>query len=329
MCSELEILPQLDTRLPKWPLDQLIPRSCPLCRQTHHALFRRPDYLPVTFCSTCSLWYVCELPPEVALNEFYNNYWRTFRPRKMDKFTARQMIEASPHNFARDLRLQRLQALLGDIKNHTVLEVGCGLGMFLLTAQAKGARVIGQDISPEACDFLSEHLHIPAYRKPLVELVTEITSVDVVAMNDLIEHPVEPFELLRAAYQLLLPGGLLLIWTPNGGVAGETVDMAKNWVGFRVDQEHLQYFSAKAIVRLAGEQGWDIEHLETLGKPSLNGLGQLQRASRWFEVSRLIKKLPLTRRLWRGLRAFRTEFSDARDDMRDSTYHLFVILRKR
>ena len=46
-------------------------------------------------------------------------------------------------------------------------------------------------------------------------------------------------------------------------------------MGFRVDLEHLQYFSPRTIQVLAGTWGLHIEHLETTGYPGLQGIDKL------------------------------------------------------
>src|ERR1035438_9949426 len=74
---------------------------------------------------------------------------------------------------------------------------------------------------------------------------------------------------LDTAISGLRSGGVLAIWTPNGGAAGTDLASARKWVGFRVDLEHLQYLSPRAILLVAGKLGLSVEHLETTGFPNL------------------------------------------------------------
>ena len=328
-----ETLPQLDARIPHWPLDQLEERPCPLCGQSHQVVLLRPDHLPVAYCDTCSLWYIRRLPPEAVITQFYSRYWRHSRPNDMSEATAEQMIDYVRQGKVRDVRVSRLEALVGGLKGRRLLEVGCGLGSFLLAAQARGAEVMGQDISPDACRFVREHLGIWVSDDPLQASAIAIGQVDIVVMNDLIEHPIKPLELLEMIYPLLVPGGLLLIWTPNGGAAGDALETARTWVGFRVDLEHLQYFSTRTIIWLANQQGWYIEHLETLGHPILNGIDRLPvvpSAPKWPRLRQWIKHLPGSQRLLQAIRAFASEIAgDDLPSVRNGTYHLFAILKKR
>jgi 2-polyprenyl-3-methyl-5-hydroxy-6-metoxy-1,4-benzoquinol methylase len=249
----------------------------------------------------------------------------------MSSAAAEQMVDCARQAHISDVRLQRLKALTGGLAGRRLLEVGCGLGGFLLAAREEGAEVIGNDVSAGACEFVRERLGIQSHERPLAELPGEIGPVDVVVMSDLIEHPVSPLEMLKTARALLKRGGLLLIWTPNGGAAGQTAKTARNWVGFRVDLEHLQYFSAKTITRLALRQGWDIEHLETLGYPDLEGIDRHPVHSNGAGARQLkswLKNVPGSRRFAAGVREVVSSFKGRQQEARCGTYHLFTIIRR-
>jgi SAM-dependent methyltransferase len=259
----------------------------------------------------------------------YQGYWYDFRPKQLDKEGAQKLLKAAPSTARADLKIQRLVALLGALKGKLVLDVGAGTGEFLLAARHAGADVIANEVSAEACDFLQRVLQIPVVRGELVEAPWEFGQPDVIVMSDLIEHPIEPLRLLSRACALLKRGGQLVIWTPNGGGAGTETTTAESWVGFRVDLEHLQYFSAKTVQLLSGSLGLDIDHLETTGYPALSRIDQLPMTRDRDGVGRLVKMcktlikriapwLPMIVQIARELRTPRTR----------GTYHLFAVLTK-
>jgi 2-polyprenyl-3-methyl-5-hydroxy-6-metoxy-1,4-benzoquinol methylase len=264
---------------------------------------------------------------------FYNGYWHHFRPFNLDKNFADTMIDDASHPNTPDVKLQRLEALLGGLQGKRVLDIGCGLGTFLIPLKIQGANVVGQDISSEAVTFLREQLAIEAHEDSLQDCASKIGLFNAISMNDLIEHPVNPLEILDVAQSLLLKNGLLLIWTPNGGAAGMRLESAKNWVGFQVDLEHLQYFSPQTIMWLSTHRGWVIEHLETTGYPNLTGVLKLASTKKQFNLQQysvgLFKKIPGVRKTARLFRILRNEMLGLRSlDMRHGNYHLFAILRK-
>jgi 2-polyprenyl-3-methyl-5-hydroxy-6-metoxy-1,4-benzoquinol methylase len=292
-------------------------------------ILRRPDGLPVSYCAECALWYVSGIPPEQDIYALYQGYWFEHRPVELGERGAREVHEAAKATQASNLRLHRLVALLGTLKGKLVLEVGAGRGQFLLSVRHAGGEVIANEISSEACDFLEGALEIPVVRGELTLAGWDFESPDVIVMSDLIEHPIEPFKLLSRAVSLLKSGGRLLIWTPNGGAAGSDAPTARNWVGFRVDLEHLQYFSPRTMQVLAGIWGLHIDHLETTGYPELAGIDRLPakkegppRRSLWAATKSLIKQsapwIPQGRQIALEMRRPRVR----------GNYHLFAILRK-
>jgi 2-polyprenyl-3-methyl-5-hydroxy-6-metoxy-1,4-benzoquinol methylase len=211
-----------------------------------------------------------------------------------------------------------------------LLDVGCGVGRFLLEAKSVGMAVVGCDLSPEACKFINDQLQISAHHAELHKCSSEIGMVDVVVMNDFIEHPTHPLSAIEAAVSILRPGGLLLVHTPNGGEAGKNPEIAKNWVGFRVDLEHLQYLSPHTVNWLAKKYGLMVERLETSGFPNLNALGgspiQSSRVTSW--IKQVVKKIPGSTPTVRLAQSLRTGMTGSNNDPRLGSYHLYAILRK-
>jgi SAM-dependent methyltransferase len=275
---------------------------------------------------------VADVIPDGDLQRFYSDYWGTFRPAPGTRSGARRFRESAEAGASHDIRLQRLEALLGGLGDRRIFEVGCGLGAFLAAAKVRGAEVIGQEVSRVAGEFAREKMGVPVLQDPLERSVMEVGSPDVVVMIDVLEHLSRPREALASIWRTLPPDGLLLLWTPNGGAAGTSLETARTWVGFRVDLDHLQYFSAGAIARLCEGGAWGIEHLETVGFPDLGGVrgesasrgGRLRRAAEEFG-----SRMPGARPLARAARAVGRELRvRGSRDARRGTYHLFTILRK-
>ena len=202
----------------------------------------------------------------------------------------------------------------------------------MLATSARGADVVGQDISAPACEFVRKRLGLQVYEVPFETCAELVGTVDAVVMIDLIEHLSDPRAALETAWGMLAPRGLLLLWTPNGGAAGASATTARSWVGFRVDLDHLQYFSPGTVMSLCRLHRWRVEHLETLGFPEIQrgatasrpGLATARSAVRYYA-----SRVPGARRLARGLGALVREVSAAGlPDARAGTYHLLAILRK-
>ena len=328
--SAVPELPKLDARIPKWDTQTLRARPCPICRRADPPVLKRPDGLPVSYCPDCALWYVCGIPPDAEIYAIYQGYWFDCRPKQLNEKGARAIRKAAKSAVNVDLRVQRLMALLGTLKGKLILEVGAGTGEFLSAVRYAGADVIANEISSEACDFLERALQIPVVRGELADAPWDFDLPVVVVMSDLVEHPIEPCRLLSRAVSLLKHGGRLVIWTPNGGGAGREATTAKGWVGFRVDLEHLQYFSTRTIQVLADTWGLHIDHLETTGYPGLSGIDKLPVKNKDTFASSLVTAAKrLIERLAPRIPKIRQIARELRQQPRvRGSYHLFAILTK-
>jgi SAM-dependent methyltransferase len=272
---------------------------------------------------------VCEIPPEAEIYAIYQGYWFDYHPKALDAKGARAVQEAARNAVNVDLRVQRLTALLGTLEGKLILEVGAGRGALLSAVRCAGADVIANEVSSEAGDFLERELHIPVVRGELAESRWDFDPPDVIVMSDLLEHPIEPFRLLSCAVSLLKRNGRLVIWTPNGGGSGQEITTAQRWVGFRVDLEHLQYFSPRTIQVFAGTLGFHIDHLETTGYPELSDIDRLPTKTNGTPDSNLVTA---TKTLLKRLAPWIPEICQIARDFRRprvrGSYHLFAILTK-
>ncbi len=322
-------LEALDARIPQWDMEHLNTRYCPFCGTDNRLALLRPDKLPVAFCNSCGCWYVAKIPSKLDIEKqydgyYYSRYYYNQRPTDLSGKTASRMLKDARKASETDWQLNTLSKLLGGIKGKRVLDVGCGICGFLLLARARGADVVGCDLSPEVCEFANNRLNITLHQSELHLCHSSIGNVDAVVMRDFIEHPVEPLIDIQAAVSILKPGGLLLLHTPNGGEAGTNIERAKKWVGFRVDLEHLQYLSPHTVNWLSRKTGLVIERLEALGFPGLKGIDKLPRGIQSYVFSSLremAKNIPYIYKMVRALRTLKR-------DPRLGSYHLFAILRK-
>lgn len=327
MKTQLEIL---DARIPKWDIEHLMPRLCPFCGTENPSLLLRPDKLSVAFCRICGCWYVDVLPSAESIRAFYEGYYHTHRIRDLSEQQVSVMLKNARKNSATNWQLQTLLRLYIGNDRMRILEVGCGLGEFLLDAKFADSDVVGCDISPEACEFANNRLGIMVHQSELHLCTSSIGNVDAVVMRDLIEHPIYPMMSIHSACKILRSGGLLFLLTPNGGEAGTNIDTARNWIGFRVDLEHLQYLTPHTINWLSKECNLRIERLETSGFPYLKGIDKLPVGNyrTIASVKRMAKKIPGMQRMVRTLRAMKNELTGVQNDPRLGSYHLYTILRK-
>jgi 2-polyprenyl-3-methyl-5-hydroxy-6-metoxy-1,4-benzoquinol methylase len=270
------------------------------------------------------------IPSPEDIQRHYEGYFHTHRPSELSQATVARMVREARHALRYDWQFHTFSKVLGGWKGKRILDVGCGLGPFLLRANLAGADVVGCDISPEACAFVREKLFLSIHQGTLEECFPKIGKVDGVVMRDFIEHPREPLRDLQAAAKLLNERGALLLHTPNGGDAGRELDTARSWIGFRVDLEHLQYAAPATVDWIARHCNLRIERLEVFGYPFLHGVESVPHAARglWQSLREQMRTQEIPKRVVSALRACRDELKGSIRDVHFGSYHLMAILRK-
>ena len=314
-------LSPLDARIPKWNFDDLVNRCCPICNCPQEEVnYERPDALNVRHCGRCFAFFVSPSPSEEQLLEFYKFYDE--KHRRESKIGADELLasykNADPFS---DLRIRELSSYM-NFQKSCVLDIGFGTAYFLCQLKKLGAIPFGLDLDPKAIEYAKLLGIENVFQKSLDDYVSE-TKFDLITLIDLIEHPLKPMELLRRASELLQPGGLMLIWTPNG----DSVRFDKSLVAFRVDLEHMQYLTPNACLFLSAELNLRLIHLETLGFPHLKDIEKpfTQTTAHTNSFKKIIKSIPGFS-IASGLR--HKFFTKQQDDERRGSYHLFLIMQK-
>lgn len=104
----------------------------------------------------------------------------------------------------------------GGIAGRRVLDIGCGGGLFLAKMKEAGADVLGIELSDTRAYYAKTKHGLNVVKRAVEdEYWREFHGTfDVVTLWDVIEHVNYPLATLRAAAEMLKPGGILLIDTP-------------------------------------------------------------------------------------------------------------------
>ena len=148
-----------------------------------------------------------------------------------------------------------------------LLDVGCGMGIFLTIAKEKGWEVSGVDISDYAARFARERFDLSCFAGKLKDLRFQDRYFDVITMWDVIEHFEDPLDELNEIKRILADDGIILFDTPN---VESFMRLIAHWI-YRVTgglfkypvkklyhQFHLYYFSDKTLKMLLNKSGFEI-----------------------------------------------------------------------
>jgi SAM-dependent methyltransferase len=107
---------------------------------------------------------------------------------------------------------------LGDIRGKSVLEIGCGRGVFAAYLAGAGARVVAADFSPSAVAHAERRI-APLGGTAIVADIQQIpfadASFDLVVSQETLEHVPRPEAGLAELVRVTRPGGRLIITGPN------------------------------------------------------------------------------------------------------------------
>ncbi|HTK75412.1 MAG TPA: class I SAM-dependent methyltransferase [Gemmataceae bacterium] len=143
-----------------------------------------------------------------------------------------------------------------------LLDFGCGGGSFLRRMQQQGWQATGLDVSAETVERVRGELGVRVLTGTLPHPELQRASFDVVTMWHSLEHVHDPLDVLRAAYDLLTPGGRLMVAVPN-------IDSAAfHWFGpawFALDlPRHLTHFAPPTLRAMLEAAGFRVTQLRRI-----------------------------------------------------------------
>lgn len=149
-----------------------------------------------------------------------------------------------------------------------VLDIGAGTGVFPASVRDLGWPCVALDPDSRAVEHLRDWLKIPAFNGDFMsmDLAPLRAEFDIVTLNKVAEHVLDPVAMLDRAGTLLKPGGVLYVEVPDVAAFAEGPDREE----FTIDHHHV--FSPTSLTiagRLAGLEV-DVERLrEPSGKYTL------------------------------------------------------------
>ncbi len=136
------------------------------------------------------------------------------------------------------------------------LDVGCGAGTLLRKMIEAGWNRTGLDISASAIAEARASVPAASLFVGTIESATLTDHFDLITMQHVLEHVPRPMELLRRCFDLLSPGGILLIALPNIQSA-EARLLRRHWIGLDIPR-HLVHFREPVLIELLQSCGYEV-----------------------------------------------------------------------
>ncbi|MEM5331490.1 methyltransferase domain-containing protein [Paraburkholderia sp. JHI2823] len=148
------------------------------------------------------------------------------------------------------------------------VDVGCGGGGLVMTASDYGYTAVGLDTNPDAVNAMRQR-GLMAMQHDFTTLQIEIV-VDVLTMMDVLPQMTDPRAALRKAYDVLRPGGVLVVSATQFNSSVWKLLESSNANPFWQEIANSHLFSRETLVRLLGECGFEVADLrKTPAQPAL------------------------------------------------------------
>lgn len=154
-------------------------------------------------CSECGFCFTKEIPTD-----------RNFFPARYDiEFNPSAEVD---NNFKKDVldQIFELFRKFGRV-NGDLLDIGSFAGIFMRAANKRGFCASGVEVNPTMANYTKDALNLNVYNGTFLNFPCEKESFDVITLIDVLEHLLCPREMLEKCFEVLKPGGHILIKVPN------------------------------------------------------------------------------------------------------------------
>lgn len=196
-------------------------------------------------CRVCSFQYV---NPRLRGELIFSGYTQGDDPTYVSQLEARERTFAAA--------LAEIEDAAGG--HGTLLDIGTAAGAFVAAAKTRGWCAEGCEPNRWLGEWGARHYGITIRQGSVFDQPYEEGSFDVVTLWDVIEHTLNPREMLDRCRLLLKPGGVLVVNYPDIG-SWIARAMGRRWLF--LTSVHLYYFNRWTVARMLDSAGFKIERV--------------------------------------------------------------------
>ncbi len=230
--------------------------ACNICQRKDTKILYKNHDLQVVLCKYCSLGF---LNPRMTNDEYEQHYKHQYQIARHNIFDKKSAIERLEKKKSYEQKKKHLSFLRGIINSSSsVLEVGSGWGTFLKVIKDEyNCQVKGIELSSLAAQVAKDYYNLSIIEQSLEQYIIQKSSnetYDVIMMHHVLEHFLNPKEMLSSLRHIITPNGYVYIAVPNVAKPDEPIDKF-----FRI--EHTYYFSPTSLSLLLRQSGFSIKKI--------------------------------------------------------------------
>ncbi len=248
------------------------PPRCPICGDEAPELRYRITRFQVLRCRACTQIYLYPLLSPDEIREMFARLYTSGEGSVPElKSYYAYCYDDEPGNPLVQLYESWLDKLEAHRAPGTLLDVGCGTGLFLSVARRRGWQPFGIDDSVEATKHAREHFGLDVWVGDFQDFHAEGRRFDAITGWDIIEHARKPLDVLDAMRACLAPGGYVALSTPNQKsildvVAGAFYRLSGGRATSALEkfyiEQHFLYFTPDTLGRALERAGFEVTRME-------------------------------------------------------------------
>jgi SAM-dependent methyltransferase len=225
-----------------------------------------PDMFTIVECADCGLRYLNPRPTVAELEVIYPPNYHAYNIRLPGSSKdSLPFVTRLRHK----IYSRRFKRVFGHIPKRALVElldVGCGDGWMLdlyKLASPQPIKTYGVDFNPQVCKVAESFGHT-VYCSRFEELDLK-GRFDVVNLSHVIEHVSDPLLIASKSFEVLRPGGLFVLETPNTATLDGKWFERGNWGAYHIPR-HWNLFNGTTLRQLGEKAGFTF--LEVVYNPA-------------------------------------------------------------
>ena len=223
--------------------------KCPWCGsdKAQINLWLKDDFLTkedfhICECLNCGLLYTMPRPPKEKIGDYYKSEEYYSHQENKKGFIPRLYESIKKVNLRHKYKIATKGLEVG-----TLLDIGCGVGDFIHTAENKGWQCTGVEPSEDAKEIARKRIKATIYNSEQLEELPD-KSFDLITMWHVLEHVDDLKWQIEQLQRLVKPNGRIVIAVPNyKSYDGQFYK--EHWAAYDVPR-HLNHFSRNTITKI-------------------------------------------------------------------------------
>jgi len=232
-------------------------KHCPVCeKQDFKEFLKGKDHFltgeefTIAVCIDCGFRFTNPRPDEKEILRYYDS------PDYIAHDSGKRTLMQSIYTTIRKISLRNKYTIVKKYSNgKALLDIGCGTGEFLNYCRKMNFSTTGIEPNEKARNFAGEEFGLTIFDETGLNNFSP-AAFDVITMWHVLEHVHKLNERIQRIYQLLKPGGTLIIAVPDSD-SWDAVKYKNFWAAYDLPR-HLYHFTQDSLKKLVNKNGFSV-----------------------------------------------------------------------